>query len=29
MIVDALPERLDAMVVIVPRHPQRFDESLI
>ena len=26
MIVDALPERLDAMVVIVPRHPQRFDE---
>ena len=26
MIVDALPERLDAMVMIVPRHPQRFDE---
>ncbi len=26
MIADALPERLDAMVVIVPRHPQRFDE---
>ncbi len=26
MILDALPERLDARVVIVPRHPQRFDE---
>ena len=26
MIMDALRERLDAMVVIVPRHPQRFDE---
>jgi 3-deoxy-D-manno-octulosonic-acid transferase len=26
MILDSLPERLDAMVVIVPRHPQRFDE---
>jgi 3-deoxy-D-manno-octulosonic-acid transferase len=26
MIVDALPERFEAMVVIVPRHPQRFDE---
>jgi 3-deoxy-D-manno-octulosonic-acid transferase len=26
MILDALPECLDAMVVIVPRHPQRFDE---
>jgi 3-deoxy-D-manno-octulosonic-acid transferase len=25
MILDALPERLDAMVVVVPRHPQRFD----
>jgi 3-deoxy-D-manno-octulosonic-acid transferase len=28
MIVDALPERLDAMVVIVPRHPQRLTKSL-
>ena len=26
MILNALPERLDARVVIVPRHPQRFDE---
>ncbi len=26
MILDALPQRLDATVVIVPRHPQRFDE---
>ena len=26
MILDALPEHLDAKVVIVPRHPQRFDE---
>ncbi len=26
MILDALPKRLAAMVVIVPRHPQRFDQ---
>ena len=26
LILDALPERLDALVMIVPRHPQRFDE---
>ncbi len=26
MILDALPERADAMIVVVPRHPQRFDE---
>ena len=26
MILNALPDRIDAVVVIVPRHPQRFDE---
>ena len=26
MILDALPKPLDTMVVIIPRHPQRFDE---
>ena len=26
MILDALPQSLDTVVVIVPRHPQRFDE---